>query len=105
MAKLNACEPGLGTESNFEALTVALIGGFAMSGGYGNIWGVAGGALVTYTIQAGMNSLQMPSELQDLISGGLIIFAVFINQILANKRMELENDLRDEKAIQTVRKA
>ena len=52
-----------------------------------------------------MNSLQMPSELQDLISGGLIIFAVFINQILANKRMELENDLRDEKAIQTVRKA
>ena len=31
--------------------------------------------------------------------------AVFINQILANKRMELENDLRDEKAIQTVRKA
>ncbi len=105
VAKLNACEPGLGTESNFEAITVALIGGFAMSGGYGNIWGVAGGALVTYTIQAGMNSLQMPSELQDLISGGLIIFAVFINQILANKRMELENDLRDEKAIQTVRKA
>ena len=105
VAKLNACEPGLGTESNFEAITVALIGGFAMSGGYGNIWGVAGGALVTYTIQAGMNSLQMPSELQDLISGGLIIFAVFIDQILANKRMELENDLRDEKAIQTVRKA
>ena len=25
----------------------------------------------------------------------LIIFAVFINQILANKRMQLENDLRD----------
>ena len=33
------------------------------------------------------------------------VIAVFINQILANKRMELENDLRDEKAIQTVRKA
>ena len=95
VARLNACEPGLGHDSNFDAITVALIGGFAMSGGYGNIWGVLGGALVTYTIQSGMNSLQMPSELQDLISGCLIIFAVFINQILANKRMQLENDLRD----------
>lgn len=99
VARLNACEPGLGHDSNFDAITVALIGGFAMSGGYGNIWGVAGGALVVYSIQAGMNSLKMPSQLQDLISGGLIIFAVFINQILANRRMQLENDLRDAKAI------
>lgn len=105
VARLNACEPGLGMDSNFEALTVALIGGFSMAGGYGNIWGVAGGALVVYTIQAGMNNLQMPSELQDLISGGLIIFAVFINTILANRRMQLENDLRDESAKQAVAKA
>lgn len=104
VARLNACEPGLGHDSNFDAITVALIGGFAMSGGYGNIWGVLGGALVAYTIQSGMNSLQMPSELQDLISGCLIIFAVFINQILANKRMELENDIHDAKATRTVRK-
>lgn len=100
VARLNACEPGLGTDSNFEAITVALIGGFAMSGGYGNIWGVLGGALVTYTIQAGMNSLQMPSELHDLISGCLIIFAVFINQILATKRMDLQNDIQDAKMIE-----
>ena len=96
VAKLNACEPGLGTDSNFEAITVALIGGFAMSGGYGNIWGVAGGALVTYTIQSGMNSLQMPGQLHDLISGALIIFAVFINQELVARRTRLENDIRDE---------
>ena len=98
VAKLNACEPGLGTDSNFEAITVALIGGFAMSGGYGNIWGVAGGALVTYTIQSGMNSLQMPGQLHDLISGALIIFAVFINQELVARRTRLENDIRDEKS-------
>lgn len=98
VARLNTCEPGLGTDSNFEAITVALIGGFAMSGGYGNIWGVAGGAVISYTILAGMNSLKMPSELQDLISGALIIFSVFINQILINKRMHLENEIRDQRA-------
>ena len=98
VAKLNACEPGLGTDSNFEAITVALIGGFAMSGGYGNIWGVAGGAMVVYTIQNGMNTLQMPGQLQDLINGALIILAVFINQELINRRARLENDIRDEAA-------
>lgn len=98
VGKLNACEPGLGTDSNFEAITVALIGGFAMSGGYGNIWGVVGGASVVYTIQSGMNSLQMPGQLHDLISGAMIILAVFINQELVIRRTRLENDIRDERA-------
>ncbi|MFR5601659.1 MAG: ABC transporter permease, partial [Lachnospiraceae bacterium] len=48
VARLNACEPGLATKTHFEAITVSLIGGFAMAGGYGNIWGVAGGAIVVY---------------------------------------------------------
>ena len=105
VARLNACEPGLGTDSNFEAITVALMGGFALTGGYGNIWGVAGGALVVYTIQSGMNNLQMPSQLQDLISGALIIFAVFMNQVLANRRMQMVNDLQDERAEHAVTNA
>ena len=44
-----------------------------------------------------MNSLQMPGQLHDLISGALIIFAVFINQELVARRTRLENDIRDEK--------
>ena len=104
VARLNACEPGLATKTHFEAITVSLIGGFAMSGGYGNIWGVAGGAVVVYTIQAGMNSLQMPSELQTLVNGFLIIMAVFMNQGLINRKMQLENDLSEELTEQKRRK-
>ncbi|MBO5569304.1 MAG: ABC transporter permease, partial [Clostridia bacterium] len=63
-----------------------------------NIWGVVGGALVVYTIQSGMNSLQMPGQLHDLISGAMIILAVFINQELVIRRTRLENDIRDERA-------
>jgi|GEM_PF-212157 Ribose/xylose/arabinose/galactoside ABC-type transport systems, permease components len=95
VARLNACEPGLATKTHFEAITVALIGGFAMSGGYGNIWGIIGSSIVVYTIQAGMNSLQMPSELQTLVNGVLIIFAVFLNSRLSNKKMELQNDISE----------
>lgn len=95
MARLNSTEPGMAGKSHFEAITVALIGGFSMAGGYGNIWGVAGGAIVVYTIQAGMNSLQLPGELQSMINGFLIIFAVFLNHVLSNKKMQLDNDLAD----------
>lgn len=104
VARLNACEPGLATKTHFEAITVSLIGGFAMAGGYGNILGVAGGAVVVYVIQAGMNSLQMPSELQTMVNGFLIILAVYLNQILADRRMELENDLSEELTAQKSRK-
>ena len=100
MARLNSTEPGLAGDTHFEAITVSLIGGFAMAGGYGNIWGVAGGAIVVYTIQSGMNMLRLPGELQALINGVLIIFAVYLNQTLSKKKMELDNDLSDARMAQ-----
>lgn len=93
VARLNACEPGLGNKTHFDAITVSLIGGFAMSGGFGNIWGIASGAIIVYAIQAGMNNLQLPSEMQNLVNGALIIFAVYLNQKLENKKMEIGNEL------------
>lgn len=104
VARLNSAEPGLAGKAHFEAITISLIGGFSMSGGYGNIWGIAGGAVVVYTIQSGMNSLQLPSELQTLVNGALIIIAVFVNQILMNKKMEIENDLCEELTVQKAKK-
>ena len=95
VARLNAAEPGLANKTHFEAITVSLIGGFVMAGGYGNIFGIAGGAIVVYTIQSGMNSLQLPGEMQMLINGLLIIFAVFLNQKLEIKKMEVGNALSD----------
>lgn len=103
VARLNACEPGMAVKTHFEAITVSLIGGFAMSGGIGNIWGVAGGAVVVYTIQAGMNSLKLPSELQTLVNGVLIIFAVYINRKLTQKRTQLDNEIKLQTEIQEQR--
>lgn len=104
VARLNSAEPGLAGKAHFEAITVSLIGGFSMAGGYGNIWGIAGGAVVVYTIQAGMNSLQIPSEYQTLVNGALIIISVCVNQILMNKKMHLENDLCEELTEQKAKK-
>lgn len=103
IARLNSAEPGLAGKTHFEAITISLIGGFSMAGGYGNIWGITGGAVVVYTIQAGMNSLQIPSEYQTLVNGILIILSVFINKVLMDKKMELENDISEDLTVQNMK--
>lgn len=96
-ARLNSFEPGMAGAAPFEAITVALIGGIAMSGGYGNIWGILSGSIIMAIIYNGMNTLSIASELQTLVMGVLIIFAVAFNQFLIKRNMELRNEL-DERA-------
>ena len=66
-----------------------------MSGGYGNIWGILCGSIIVSIIYNGMNSLSIASELQTLVMGALIIFAVAFNQYLIKENMELRNELDD----------
>jgi ribose/xylose/arabinose/galactoside ABC-type transport system permease subunit len=70
-----------------------LIGGISMSGGFGNIWGILCGSIIVSTIYNGMNTLSVASELQTLVMGALIIFAVAFNQFLIKENMELRNEL------------
>ena len=92
-ARLNSFEPGMAVNAPFEAITVALIGGISMSGGFGNIWGILSGSIIVSLIYNGMNALSVASELQTLVMGALIIFAVAFNQFLIKENMELRNEL------------
>ncbi len=92
-ARVNAAEPGMYTSAHFDAISVALIGGISMRGGFGNVWGVAIGALIISTIQSGMNSIQLPSEYQTLVLGVLIILSVFFNQFLIQAKQNATNEL------------
>ena len=102
--RLNSFEPGMATKAHFEAITVALIGGFAMTGGFGNIWGVLSGAIIVSTIYNGMNSLSVASELQSLVMGALIILTVAFNQFLVNRNMLVRNELDEDQALAGERK-
>jgi ribose/xylose/arabinose/galactoside ABC-type transport system permease subunit len=92
-ARLNSFEPGMAVKAPFEAITVALIGGIALSGGFGNIWGVLCGSIIVAGINSGMNSLSVAPELQTLVMGALIIFAVAFNQFLIKQNMRLRDEL------------
>lgn len=93
VGRLNAIDAALGGSYHFDAITVSLIGGTLMRGGKGNVWSVLCGAIIVATIQAGMNNMQISSEMQDAFLGILIILAVFLNNYLEKRKMALnQND-------------
>lgn len=93
VGRLNAIDAALGGSYHFDAITVSLIGGTLMRGGKGNVWSVLCGAVIVATIQAGMNNMQVSSEMQDAFLGILIILAVFLNNYLEKRKMALnQND-------------
>lgn len=92
-ARVNACDGSMYTKAHFEALTVALISGASMAGGFGSVWGCALGAMIISVIQNGMNTLRIQSELQTLVLGAFLILSVFVNDKLIKRRQEIASQL------------
>lgn len=86
VARLNAAEPGIGTTYALDSIAVTLIGGTSIAGGVGGVFGTITGAVIISTIKNAMNFLQIPSELQSLFMGIIIVSAVYINQFVARKK-------------------
>ena len=86
LARLNAAEPGTGSNFALNSIAVALIGGTSIRGGKGGVFGTIIGAIIISTIQNGMNFLGVSSDLQALYLGVIIVLAVFLNQIVERKK-------------------
>ncbi len=86
LARLNAAEPGSGSDYALNSIAVALIGGTSIRGGKGGVFGTIVGAVIISTIKNGMNFLQVSSDLQSLYLGLIIVIAVFMNQIIEKKK-------------------
>ncbi len=66
------------TGTGLEMLTIAavVVGGVAISGGRGNIWGVLAGVLLLACIAPGLVFLKMPPQWEKAIHGAIILLAV-----------------------------
>ncbi len=64
--------------SGYTLLSVAavVIGGTALTGGTGGIWGTLIGALIIRIVQAGLVYLDFPSNAQQIVTGVIIVLAV-----------------------------
>lgn len=73
MSRLNAAEPVIGENFPLDAIAAVVIGGTRLEGGAGGVIGTVIGALIITVIINGMNLLGIPSLLQSLILGGIIL--------------------------------
>ena len=80
-ARLNSAQPSLGLGYELDAIAAAVIGGTSLSGGEGTILGTVIGAFIISTLTNGLRILSVPQEWQTVVTGGIVILAVYLDII------------------------
>ena len=78
-ARLNSAQPSLGAGYELDAIAAVVIGGTSLSGGEGTILGTIIGAFIISTLTNGLRILSVPQEWQTVITGGIVILAVYLD--------------------------
>ena len=67
-------------------IAAAVIGGCSLSGGVGTIPGAILGAIVIQSLQSGMSLLGFDASLQNIVTGLVLVLAVFVDQLYQRRR-------------------
>jgi D-xylose transport system permease protein len=84
-ARLNAATNGLGLSNELYVIAATVIGGTSLAGGVGTIYGAMVGALMMQSIVSGMNLLNLPAAMQDIVVGSVLVFAVWLDQVYTRR--------------------
>jgi len=68
------------------AVAAAVIGGTSLSGGEGSILGTVIGAFIISTLTNGLRILSVPQEWQTVVTGGIVIVAVYLDIVRRRQR-------------------
>jgi len=79
-SRLNAASPLTGEMYELYAIAAAVIGGVSLMGGEGRILGTLIGALIMGTLRNGLNALNVPSALEGMVVGGVLVAAVVLDR-------------------------
>jgi len=78
-------DPKSGTGLELKAIAAAVVGGVAVSGGRGNLWGVFAGVLLLASINPALTYLHVEAYWEKAIQGAVILLAVVFDG-LRNQR-------------------
>lgn len=84
-ARLGFSTNDIGTLDELRVIAAAVIGGTALAGGVGTIYGAILGALIMQSLQSGMAMVGVDAPLQNIVVGIVLVVAVFID-IIYRKR-------------------
>ena len=84
-SRLNSAEPALGQGYELEAIAAVVIGGTSLSGGRGTILGTLIGAFIISVLNNGLRILGVEEQWQIVVTGFIIIVAVYVDARLRKK--------------------
>jgi ribose transport system permease protein len=78
VSRLRSGAPWVGTDGlyDLESIATTVIGGTALSGGVGGVWGTLGGVLIFGIIDTVFNQLGIDPYLKNVLKGAIIVLAV-----------------------------
>jgi ribose transport system permease protein len=78
-SQLGSAQPNQNTDIVFDVITIVVVGGTSLAGGYGAMWRTAVGLAILATLQNGFNLLNVNPYYQNIIKGGIIVFALALD--------------------------
>ena len=78
-AYLGSADPNAGSGLELAAIAAAVIGGTSLMGGRGTVIGAFAGVLIVAVLQNGLAQIGVSEPAKRLITGGVIIIAVFLD--------------------------
>ncbi len=85
-ARLQSAGNDIGTLDELRVIAAAVIGGCSLAGGVGTIFGALLGAVVIQSLQSGMALLGIDTSLQSIVTGLVLVLAVYADQLYQRNR-------------------
>ena len=86
-ARIGAAATVTGTMTELNVIAAAVIGGTSLSGGVGTVYGAVLGAIFMQSLENGMVLIGIPTPIQKIVIGFVLIFAVWLDAIYKKKRI------------------
>lgn len=94
-ARYGTISSGAGQDIELQAVGAAVIGGVAIFGGSGSVWGAAIGAWLLITINRALPILGVQDFWQQAVVGALILGAIVLDRVLSARRSRKLVEARD----------
>jgi rhamnose transport system permease protein len=94
-ARYGTISSGAGTGIELQAVGAVVIGGVAIFGGSGTVWGAAIGAVLLVTINRALPILGIADFWQQAVVGALILGAIILDRVLSTRRTRKLIEARD----------
>lgn len=80
-SRVTVGQASLGSGTELQAIAAAVIGGVAIGGGVGRLWGVLLGVAILQVLQTGMDIAGLTEFVKDMVTAGVLVGSVLVTNL------------------------